>query len=203
MSPLVGNHDKSRFMAFADGDLPKPGETDEEEIGWTQRIEVDDEKSYEKLKMALGFILAIDGVPMIYYGDEVGLTGAGDPDNRRMMPLDQQLSPAQKQVRDHFSKLTALRAAHPALRYGSRRVLVADGNRYAFARRHFDDSVLCVWNKGADAASFDLKMPGEIPDGDYTEALTGKALRVRSGQAKFSLEPRQSAFFVKTGGKEK
>lgn len=197
MSPLVGNHDKSRFMAFADGDLPKPGETDEEEIGWTQSIEVDHASSYEKLKMALAFILSLDGVPMIYYGDEVGLTGAGDPDNRRMMPLDEKLTPEQKSVKAHFSKLTDLRSRHPALRYGTRRPLLADGNRYAFVRRHFDDAVLCVWNKGSEAASYDLKVANEIPDGNYRNALNGELLRIRSGNASFSLPPRQVAFFVK------
>ena len=36
------------------------------------------------------------GIPLIYYGDEIGLAGGGDPDNRRMMPWnDDQLLPAQ------------------------------------------------------------------------------------------------------------
>jgi len=196
MSPLIGNHDKSRFMAFADGDLPKSEKDDEEEIGWADPPRVDHAVSYEKLKLALSFVLAIDGVPMIYYGDEVGLTGAGDPDNRRMMPAESDLAREQRGVRDHLGKVAALRSAHPALRYGNRRLLVADETRYAFVRRHFNDRVLAVWNKGGGKAAFDLSVGPELPDGRYTEALTGKTLVVKSGRAEFSLDAMQSAFFV-------
>jgi len=196
MSPLIGNHDKSRFMAFADGDLPDPKISKEEEVGWTKPPRVDNPASYEKLKLAMAFLLSIDGVPMVYYGDEVGLTGAGDPDNRKMMPLESELSAEQKSVRDYFSKMAALRSAHPALRYGSRRHLVADDSRYAFARRHFDDRVLAVWNKGKETAGFDLAVGPELPDGRYSDALTGKTIDVKSGKAKFSLDAMSTAFFI-------
>ncbi len=196
MSPLIGNHDKSRFMAYADGDLPDPKNDDEEEVGWANPPRVDNPASYEKLKLALSFLLSIDGVPMVYYGDEIGLTGAGDPDNRKLMPPESGLDAAQKSVREHFSKMTALRNAHPALRYGNRRLLVADNNRYAFVRRHFDDKVLAVWNRGPKDAEFNLQVGPELPDGNYEDVLSGKSLTVKSGTAKFSLAPMRSAIFV-------
>jgi glycosidase len=196
MSPLIGNHDKSRFMAYADGDLPDPEIAKEEEVGWTKPPRVDNPASYEKLKLAIGFLLSIDGVPMVYYGDEVGLTGAGDPDNRKMMPAESALSPDQKAVRDYFSKMAALRSAHPALRYGNRRLLLADDSRYAFVRRHFDDRVLAVWNKAEKAARFDLKTGPELPDGPYSDALTGQTIEIKSGKTIFFLAPMRSAFFI-------
>ncbi len=196
MSPLIGNHDKSRFMAFADGDLPRSENDDEEEIGWATPLHVDNPAAYEKLKLAIGFLLSIDGVPMIYYGDEVGLTGAGDPDNRRMLPRDDQLDTAQKSVREYFSRISALRSSHPALRYGNRRLLVADETRYAFVRRQFDDRVLAVWNKGTAEAVFDLPAGSELSDGKYADVLTGKKILVESGRTKFSLGPMESAFFI-------
>lgn len=197
MSALVGNHDKSRFMAFADGDLPDEEIKDEEEVGWAKPPQVNKTVSYEKLKLALSFILAIDGAPMVYYGDEVGMTGAGDPDNRRMMPLDKELSTEQKSVRDHFMKVAALRNAHPALRYGSRRAVAAEGNTYAFVRRHFDDTVLAVWNRDDQAAVYDLDVGPEMADGSYRDALSKNTLDVRNGKARFSLDARKSAFFIK------
>ena len=196
MSPLIGNHDKSRFMAFADGDLPDPKLDDEEEVGWTNPPSVNNPAAYEKLKLAIGFILSLDGVPMVYYGDEVGLTGAGDPDNRRMMPTEDQLTSEQRSVREYLSQVAALRSAHPALRYGSRRVLIADDTRYAFVRRHLGDRVLAVWNKGNADAEFDLEVGSELPDGTYTEALSGRSIEVKSGRTKFPLGPMKSAFFV-------
>ena len=196
MSPLIGNHDKSRFMAFADGDLPDAKIPKEEDVGWTKPPRVDNPASYEKLKLAIAFLLAIDGVPMVYYGDEVGLTGAGDPDNRKMMPSESELGAEQKSVRDYFSKMAALRSAHPSLRYGNRRLLVADDSRYAFVRRHFDDKVLAVWNKGKGTAGFDLTAGPELPDGHFSDALTGQTIEVKSGKAKFSLDAMRAAFFI-------
>ncbi len=195
MSPLVGNHDKSRFMAFADGDLPISDEDDEEEIGWANPPQVDNTAAYNKLKMALSFVLAIDGVPMIYYGDEVGLTGAGDPDNRRMMPQESDLTAAQRAVREHFEKVAHLRQAHPALRYGDRRVLLAEGDRYAFVRRYLGDAVVVAWNKGSQEATFALSADG-LGEGSYRDALSGIRALVREGELQFQLGPQQSAFFI-------
>ncbi|MCG2867056.1 MAG: alpha-amylase family glycosyl hydrolase [Vulcanisaeta sp.] len=39
----------------------------------------------EKVKAALAFIYTWIGTPMLYYGDEIGLEGGPDPDNRRCM----------------------------------------------------------------------------------------------------------------------
>lgn len=202
MSPLVGNHDKSRFMAFADGDLPDPDIDDEEEVGWTKPPQVDDPNAYQRLKLALSFILAIDGVPMIYYGDEIGMTGAGDPDNRRMMPSEENLTAEQKAVRDHLKAVAAIRRAHPALRYGHRRLLTASNDHYAFVRRHLGDVVLAAWNKSKEPASIDTLVSPEMPDGSYRDALTGSILAVAQGRAKIQLAPQSSAFFVITEPKD-
>ena len=53
-------------------------------------------------------IETIDGVPMLYYGDEIGMTGAGDPDNRRMMRFNDSLTHEEKAVKAHFSKVAKL-----------------------------------------------------------------------------------------------
>lgn len=200
MSPLLGNHDKSRFMAFADGDLPHPEESDEEEVGWKFPPKVDNAQAFEKLKLGLTFVLSLDGVPMIYYGDEIGMSGAGDPDNRRMMRWGDDLSAEEKSVRDHFSKVAAVRHKHPALRYGSRRALVAEGDRYAFVRAHLGDSVLAVWNRGGNPTEFSLPAGPEMPDGTYVDALSGREIEVKDGQTSFRLEPMKSALFVAKEG---
>lgn len=200
MSPLVGNHDKPRFMAYADGDLPDPEYPDEIEAGYHNPPQVDNPSSYDKLKLALTFVLSIDGVPMIYYGDEIGMTGAGDPDNRRFMQWEN-LAPEQEAVRTHFSKVAATRQAHPALRYGSRRPLVAEGNRYAFVRAYLEDRVLAVWNRGDNPTEFSLTVAPEMADGVYADTLTGREIEVKDGRTAFQLESMKSALFVaKAGG---
>lgn len=196
MSPLLGNHDKARFMAYADGDLPDPGISDEEEVGWTKPPVVDDSAAYGKLKLGLTFVLSIDGVPMIYYGDEIGMSGAGDPDNRRMMRWGGDVKPEEESVRAHFSKVAAVRRNHPALRYGSRRPLVAEGDRYAFVRAHLDDVALAVWNRGVNTTEFSLEVGPEMPDGRYEDALSGQSIEVNEGRTNFKMEPMKSAIFV-------
>lgn len=199
MSPLLGNHDKARFMAYADGDLPDPEISDEEEVGWNKPPRVDNAAAYEKLKLGLTFVLSLDGVPMIYYGDEIGLTGAGDPDNRRMMRWGDEVTAEENSVREHFSKVAAVRHKHPALRYGSRRPLVAEGNRYAFVRAHLGDAVLAVWNRGDKPTEFSLAAGPEMADGTYVDALSGREIEVKDGQTSFQLEPMRSALFVAAG----
>lgn len=41
--------------------------------------------SYNKLQNFYALNISLPGVPVIYYGEEIGMMGAGDPDNRRMM----------------------------------------------------------------------------------------------------------------------
>ncbi len=198
MSPLLGNHDKPRFMAYADGDLPDPDEPDEEEVGWKKTIRVDHETSYDLLKLAFTFLLTIDGVPMVYYGDEVGLTGAGDPDNRRVMPWGREVTPAQEAVRAHVATLAHTRRAHPALTLGSRRALLADDSRYAFVRAHGHDQVVVAFNRSSQPADFNLDVSFEAGPSTKTfvDAITGDKAVVQNGLLAFKLPPRSSAVFL-------
>ena len=197
MSPLVGNHDKGRFMAYADGELPVEG-VKEEEIGWKNPPQVRDSSNYRKLELAQAFLMSIDGVPMIYYGDEIGMTGAGDPDNRRDMRFGDRVSADEQRVLENFKKLGAIRRAHPALRYGSRRSLRADHDVYAFVRAHLDDRVIVAFNRGTDEAKLDLNVSPELADGNYTDALSGNAVEVRDGKVTISLPAQTAAFVCRT-----
>lgn len=196
MSALVGNHDKSRFMAYADGDLPSPGSVDEEEVGWAEDMVVDDSRSYEKLKMALTFLLTIDGVPMIYYGDEIGMTGAGDPDNRRMMRFGSEVDSEELSVKEHFSRLAQTRRDHPALFMGSRRVLEASPDRYAYLRGYESDRALVVFNRSSEPQTFSLNLRPEVEEGELVDVLSGTSLQVRRGEVTLRLPPLSSALFV-------
>ena len=196
MSPLIGNHDKGRFMAYADGDLPDPKGTKEEEVGWVAPPRVDDGASFAKIKLAEAFLLAIDGVPMIYYGDEIGMTGAGDPDNRRDMRFGDDVTEAEQGVLRNFEALTKIRRRHRALRSGSRRPVVAEKELLAFVRAHFDDRVLCVFNRAPKPIEREFQVGPELSDGSYRDELGGAPATVKDGRITIKLAPRSAGFFA-------
>lgn len=154
----------------------------------------------ERMKMAMTLQLTIDGVPMLYYGDEVAMTGREVPENRRMMTWER-TGGAAESVSGHWAKLASLRREHPALRYGSRRPLVAEGRRFAFVRAHLDDRVLVAWNLGKVTTKFRLTVQPELADGVYEDCLGGEKIEVVDGVTTFSLPPMSSAIYVRASGK--
>jgi glycosidase len=200
MSTLLGNHDKSRFMAFADGDLPDPVESDEEEVGWKNPPRMDHFDRYYRLMLGMTFLLTIDGVPMIYYGDEIGMTGAGDPDNRRMMRFGDELTNEEKVVKDHWSRLAKIRRDHPALRYGHRRVTHLDENVYGYVRAYFQDRVAVVINRGEDSVMLQMHVAPEFTDGEYLDQLSGERIKVVGGKMIVEIPGRTSRVICKLLG---
>jgi cyclomaltodextrinase / maltogenic alpha-amylase / neopullulanase len=195
MSPLVGNHDKGRFMAYADGELPAGEGVKEEEVGWKNPPNVRDPSNYAKLELAQAFLMSIDGVPMVYYGDEIGMTGAGDPDNRRDMRFGDAVTSDEQRVLANFQKLGKLRRDHPALRYGSRRTVALGHDAYAFVRAHLEDRVVAIFNRSKNESKIEMQVAPELADGDYTNALNGERVQVRDGKLSLAL-PAQTAAFI-------
>ena len=184
MSPTLGGADLPRFMAWAAGDERQPKNADASP------------DMFRRLKLALTFLMSIDGAPTVFYGDEIGLGGVSAPESHGMMRWDKSLTDEERSARGHFAKVAAVRNQHPALRYGSRRSLVAEGNRYAFVRAHLGDAVLVVWNRGELQTEFSLGVSPEMPDGEYIDALSGQRIRVTGGRTNFRLAPMTSALYV-------
>ena len=88
--------------------------------------------AYQRLALAWTVLFTQPGMPMIYYGDEFGLPGYGDPDNRQPLswhgidlaqPYDgvmASLSEGPAHVLNTVSRLAQARAIHAALREGER-----------------------------------------------------------------------------------
>jgi glycosidase len=147
MANIMDSHDKVRYMAYADGDI-ELNSNKAKELGWTNPPKVDNPLSYKMLQLHLAYILTIPGVPVIYYGDEIGMTGAADPDNRRIMRFGDEVNSNEKENLKVISKLIHLRKNHSALRQGDFNTLIADENIYAYLRSDLNERVLTVLNKG-------------------------------------------------------
>ena len=78
----------------------------------------------KKQMLAAGLQLLSKGCPMVYYGDEVGMTGGNDPDCRRGMLWKEELQ--DKQMLAHYKKLLALRKSEPCIVNGAQRFLFTD-----------------------------------------------------------------------------
>jgi glycosidase len=181
MGNLMDSHDKIRYMAYADGDLEiNDGRADE--IGWTNPPQVDNPESYDKLKLYMAYLLSIPGVPIIYYGDEIGMTGASDPDNRRKMRFDDELNPLEKQTFEDVSKLIHIRKNHPALRYGDFLTLKADENFYSYIRSDMNERILVILNKSYDEQNFSVELPKIYKTSKLINLFNGEEILLTKNQ---------------------
>ncbi|RMF66489.1 MAG: hypothetical protein D6743_06285 [Calditrichaeota bacterium] len=158
MGNIMDSHDKVRYMAYADGDLPLFS-GDAVEVGWQHPPEVDHGESYRKAELYLAYLLTIPGIPVLYYGDEIGMTGAADPDNRRMMRFGEQLTAAEKQMLLGVRRLIHLRKDHSALRHGDFQTLLANRHCFAYLRSDMNERVLTVLNKSARTQEVRIRLP--------------------------------------------
>ena len=127
LARMLDNHDVPRFMAVATGE----GAVDP----WTDPPEQPSlDEPYDRMELGFAVIFSLPGLPLVYYGDEIGLTGANDPDNRRVMPRESELLPRQRALRERVRELSRLRRCSGALRGEAREALVVEQRRYAYAR---------------------------------------------------------------------
>jgi len=147
MGTFLGNHDLPRAIHLCE-DTPQFSEWDTgKSRAWTNTPTAPGgDKPFERLALGFTALLTLPGLPLIYYGDEIGLAGGGDPDNRRFM-IWSGTSAAQDKLRAHVIKLTALRAQHPALRRGARKQLWVSADVYAYQMSAGSDTLVIVLNR--------------------------------------------------------
>jgi glycosidase len=204
MSNFIGNHDMARFASLANGDTGCGvwDITSDIAKGWLSPPPDAGEQGHKRLRLAFVYLMGLPGIPLIYYGDEFGLSGAGDPDNRRSMRFGDDLSDSlEKPTLAFVQKLGTVRAAHPALRTGSWPPALAAGADYlAFARQGSDETVFVAINRGASTRAFDLDVSGlGIANGQmFEDALSQPPLSatVSAGRLAFSLAATTAAILV-------
>ncbi|OQA98386.1 MAG: Maltogenic alpha-amylase precursor [Bacteroidetes bacterium ADurb.Bin217] len=141
---ISGNHDMPRFISYAGEDLWMNQNAEHE--GWQRHIVVKNPVGYKKLLMLHAFNCSIPGIPVIYYGDELGMPGGGDPDNRRPMKFFGLTEHEQKTLCT-TQLLVNLRTHNLSLLYGTFRFIRVDKHVMIYKRKYFEEFVYVIFNK--------------------------------------------------------
>jgi cyclomaltodextrinase len=155
MGNISGNQDRGRFISYASGDVRLS--EDAKLAGWTRDIGKPRAEAYNRLALLHAFNFAVPGIPVIYYGDEYGMPGANDPDNRRMMQFDG-LDTNEQKLKSTLQELIALRNSNMALLYGSTEITVVNDDVLVIHRQYFDEHVWFFLNKGAEEAMIPMEL---------------------------------------------
>jgi alpha-glucosidase len=139
---LLGSHDTARIRTV---------------VGDTARAEV-----------ATGLLMTMPGVPMVFAGDEYGLTGENGEGSRTPMPWG-------APVLGYYRDLVGLRRAHPALRHGGLRWAYADDDAVAFVRETAGETLLVLARR---APGPPVRLPWPSPPGGVENRYGGAAAGV-------------------------
>jgi cyclomaltodextrinase len=166
---LLGSHDTPRALTVLSGDG-------------------------DALRMAVLLQGFLPGAPCIYYGDEVGLAGGIDPDNRRAFPWDE--GRWDQELRAFVRTVLRLRTAEPALRHGTTTTTGAAWQAVALERHLDDGRLVLAINAGSEPVDLEVAVDAvgrgrlePIELGWPAEPVPG-AIDIVDGRATVRIAPR-------------
>jgi neopullulanase len=145
----------------------------------------------ETVKLAFGLTLTMRGVPQLYYGDEIGMPGGDDPDNRRDFPggwaedarnafTHEGRTAEQQQIFEAVQALLRLRQEHDALRGGKLWHLACDDSTYVFLRESDEEKLVIAFHNGANARNLAVPL-------QHTPAKSAAGITTFFGEAQADL----------------
>lgn len=187
MSSFLGNHDVTRFtteVAEGGADICDGTPLAQASGPW------DADWTYAGLKVAWAFVLTRSDVPLIYYGDELGMPGYGDPDNRQPLwwyldGVPDSVGAAQAAVdgerADVLWTVAAIgqaRRDHPALYSGTETEWWLSDDVLAYGRTTGDDHALVILNPsdGEQWLTNGLSFAGLPTGGGWLDVVSGETL---------------------------
>ncbi|MBN1893319.1 alpha amylase N-terminal ig-like domain-containing protein [bacterium] len=162
MMNLIGSHDTERFITLAGGDE-------------------------RRLMLAALFQMTYVGIPQVYYGDEVGLEGGRDPDNRRTFPWYWESDENRSRIHHYYKRIMNIRRNHAALRTGSYRTLHARDGTLIFLRSK-DEEILVAIHNEEKAGDITLDLGGPST-GEWQDLMTGDRIPVKQSRMTLHLDP--------------
>lgn len=140
------------------------------------------------------------GSPTIYYGDELGMEGGKDPDNRRCM--DWTLATDTNPTLEYYRRLVRIRNSVRALQSGDPEVLVAndEDRTFAYARVLTDQAAVVAVNASTSSKTISLQLPQILVSASrrvgLLDAITGRRYPASGRSFSLSLPPRRAAVLL-------
>jgi alpha-amylase len=146
----------------------------------------------QRLKQGLAFMMTYTGIPVMYYGTEIGLSGGADPENRRDMNWS-----IKSPLTDYVRKLSVIRKTNKALTYGNFQVIKFGDDFLCYMRRFEDNSIITVFNLSDEEKRVELSLPAESRNekGSLKELTESKSFKINKGVIKLVMGPRQVNIF--------
>ncbi len=161
---MVTSHDVERIMTIM-GDAPSRHEVSKD---YQAQFTLDGyalELAKERATLVLGLQMTLPGVPCIFYGDEIGMQGYGDPFCRQTFPWDKiDEIDEDGRIRERYRNMITLRNMSKAFSIGDFECVYKIGHVYGFIRSYGDEKYLAMFNMGkseeharVDVARFGIK----------------------------------------------
>lgn len=153
MMNLVDSHDTSRVLSYLDG--IDDDRNDKAKDKAFPHFETTSELAKKRQHLTAFLQFTYAGAPTIYYGDEVGVVGADDPDDRRTINWGY----GSEELVKYYAKLSAVRHSYSALRTGSVEPLKFDDERIlGYVRGDENDRLIVLANNSEDEVSVSVNV---------------------------------------------
>lgn len=126
---LIGSHDTARFLTECHDNI-------------------------EKMKLAICFQFTYVGVPYIYYGDEIGLCGGEDPQNRKCMIWNEKFQ--NHDLLNFYKKMITIRKKHPTFVHGDFKEISGENNILSYSREYNNEKYIIIINNNDHSKYIDL-----------------------------------------------
>lgn len=147
---LLGTHDTERILTALSGE--ERGDMANETLACKQMTAEERAHGIALLSLAYLVLATIPGVPAIFYGDEVGMEGYGDPFNRRPFPWHR----TEEKLLSVYREIGALRRRNAVYREGEFRLLHLSADLLAFVRESGSDAYVTLVSRETKSCSFTL-----------------------------------------------
>jgi glycosidase len=181
---FFGNHDVVRFAG-------EPG------------------SSPAKLELAFALALTLRGIPQLYYGDEIGMTGGGDPENRHDFPggwpgdakdafAADGRTPEQQRIFTYTQSLLRVRREHPVLARGRIWHLASDDSSYVFERDSDEEKIVVGFNNATISREMKIPLQSTPAQGALDlAAIFGEAHgKIVDGNLQLTMPPQSLSIFL-------